>query len=200
MSPALNNSNPSIVEPLELDLVLAAAGGDRDARRSLFERFRDQAFQVAMRVTGRSEDALDVVQDAFIKAFDSLAGFQRDAAFKTWLLRIVTNRALDVLRARKVRLAASLDAGDDERNAPAPVDRTADHPGDALERRELEDRVAAAVETLPAEQRAVFALYATGELTYGEIAETLGVPIGTVMSRLYHARQRLKEQLKDLEA
>jgi len=188
------------VHSLEHDLVPAAAAGDREARRELFERFRGPAYQVALRVTGRHEDALDVVQDSFIKAFDALAVFQRDASFKTWLLRIVSNRALDVLRARRVRLAASLDAGpDDHATTPTPVDRGAPAPGDRIENAELAERLASAVEALPPDQRAVFALYATGELTYGEIAETLGVPIGTVMSRLYHARLRLKERLKDLE-
>ena len=186
------------VQTLEHDLVPAAAAGDRDARRELFERFRGPAYLVALRVTGRHEDALDVVQDSFIKAFEALASFQRDASFKTWLLRIVSNRALDVLRARKVRLAASLDL-DDDASSPPPVLRAEPVPGARIENAELAERLANAVESLPPDQRAVFALFATGELTYGEIAESLGVPIGTVMSRLYHARLRLKERLKDLE-
>jgi RNA polymerase sigma-70 factor (ECF subfamily) len=195
----LNTVDHPNVQTLEHDLVPAAAAGDRDARRELFERFRGPAYQVALRVTGRHEDALDVVQDSFIKAFEALASFQRDASFKTWLLRIVSNRALDVLRARKVRLAASLDLDDDDGSSPPPVHRAEPGPGARIENAELAGRLANAVESLPPDQRAVFALYATGELTYGEIAKTLGVPIGTVMSRLYHARLRLKERLEDLE-
>jgi RNA polymerase sigma-70 factor (ECF subfamily) len=78
------------------------------------------------------------------------------------------------------------------------ADREPDRPGADLERRELADRLETAVESLPPEQRAVFALYATGEMTYGQIAEVVGIPIGTVMSRLYHARRRLHQLLEDL--
>jgi len=189
----------SNVDPTEVCLVDRAAAGDRDARRELFERYRDTAYRVALRVTGRNEDALDVVQDAFIRAFDRLGEFQRESGFQTWLLRIVSNRALDVLRARKVRLAVPLDSddGDDLRRAPI-ADESEPEPGSELERRELGERLRRAIESLPPDQRAVFALYATGEVTYGQIAEALGVPIGTVMSRLYHARRRLHEMLPDL--
>lgn len=176
----------------------AAAAGDRAARHALFERFRDAAYQTAFRVTGRHEDALDVVQDAFVKAFDRLADFQRESGFKTWLLRIVTNRSLDLLRARKVRIAAPLEPeGDNGRIDPASPGESSD-PGRELEQNELSQRLQAAVECLPPDQRAVFALYATGGLTYGEIAEAVGIPIGTVMSRLFHARKKLHETLADL--
>ncbi|HEY3243966.1 MAG TPA: sigma-70 family RNA polymerase sigma factor [Phycisphaerae bacterium] len=175
-----------------------AAGGDRDARRVLFERLREPAYRVAYRVTGNHEDALDVVQDSFIKAFESLGDFQGQSAFKTWLLRIVTNRGLDHLRARKVRLATPIDP--DSESGPLEIAAREDgtRPGDALERRELGARLQGAIEALPPEQRAVFALYAAGEMTYGQIAEVVGIPIGTVMSRLYHARRRLREMLGDL--
>ncbi len=186
------------VDRSELCLVEQAARGERDARRELFERHREAAYRVALRITGRHEDALDVVQDSFIKAFERLGDFQRAAGFKTWLLRIVTNRALDLLRARKVRLAVPLDAGDDEPRFELPACNDAEQPGAELEYRELAERLRQAVESLPPEQRAVFALYALGEMTYGQIAEAVGVPIGTVMSRLYHARRRLHRLLEDL--
>ncbi len=188
----------SNVENLELHLVEQAARGGPDARRELFERHREGAYRVALRITGRHEDALDVVQDSFIKAFEGLGEFQRAAGFKTWFLRIVTNRALDLLRARKVRLAVPLDAGDDEPRLEPPGSNRTDQPGADLERRELADRLQRAVESLPPEQRAVFALYATGEMTYGQIAEAVDIPVGTVMSRLYHARRRLHQLLEDL--
>jgi RNA polymerase sigma-70 factor (ECF subfamily) len=194
----LNSVDRSNVDNLEFQLVEQAVHGGRDARRELFERHREGAYRVARRITGRHEDALDVVQDSFIKAFERLGEFQRAAGFKTWLLRIVTNRALDLLRARKVRLAVSLDTGNDEPRFEPPAGAEPEHPGADLERRELADRLQRAVESLPPEQRAVFALYATGEMTYGQIAEAVGIPIGTVMSRLYHARRRLHQLLEDL--
>lgn len=196
----LNGVARSNVNNLELHLVDAAAAGEQDARRELFERYREVAYQVAFRITGRSADALDVVQDSFISAFEKLDRFQRESGFKTWLLRIVTNRALDLLRARKVRLAVPLDADDERGLQLAAADEEHDpHAGaGTLARQELAQRLHQAVEALPPEQRAVFALYATGELTYGQIAAALGIPIGTVMSRLYHARRRLRASLPDL--
>ena len=194
----MNSVNRSIVDSPEPLLVEQAAAGDREARRQLFERFREVAYRVALRVTRRPEDALDVVQDSFLRAFERMGEFQRESGFQTWLLRIVSNRALDLLRARRVRLAVPLDTDDDERSATVAVVAADGPPGHEMERRELADRLRRAIETLPPDQRAVFALYATGELTYGQIAEVLGIPIGTVMSRLFHARKRLHEMLPDL--
>ncbi|MCK4343082.1 MAG: sigma-70 family RNA polymerase sigma factor [Phycisphaerae bacterium] len=190
--------NRLAVEQLEFRLVDLAATGDREARRELFERHRAAAYRVALRITRREEDALDVVQDSFIRAFDRLADFQRESGFKTWLLRIVSNKALDLLRARKVRLAISLNRGDETPGLELPAADAGHRPGRQLERRELAERLHQALAALSAEQRAVFALYAGGDMTYGEIAEVLGIPIGTVMSRLYHARRRLHELLPDL--
>lgn len=192
----MNSLDSSPVNIPELRLVELAVAGDRDARRALFERFREPAYRVALRITRRDADALDVVQDSFIRAFARLGEFHGEAGFKTWLLRIVANRALDVLRARKVRLAVPLDAGDD---APGPaVAAAVDPPGQGLEQAELAERLRQALDQLPPDQRAVFALYATGEMTYGQIAEAVGIPIGTVMSRLFHARRKLHELLPDL--
>jgi RNA polymerase sigma-70 factor (ECF subfamily) len=186
------------VDPAELQLVDGAAAGDREARRALFERYREIAYRVAVRITRRDEDALDVVQDSFIRAFERLSEFQREAGFRTWLLRIVSNRALDLLRSRRVRLAVRLDGEDDERGPELPSEDPADQPMHGLERLELAQRLRRAIDRLPMDQRAAFALYATGEMTYGQIAEALGIPIGTVMSRLFHARRRLHEMLPDL--
>lgn len=180
------------VDPTEMSLVDRAAAGDAPARAELFARHRDVAFRVALRVTGRREDALDAVQDAFIRAFDRLGDFQRTARFQTWLLRIVTNRALDVVRARRVRQTLSIHAQADEPAIELPAEPEDTTPSRGLEQQELAARLQAAIDTLPEEQRSVFAMYAAGELTYGAIAEALGIPIGTVMSRLYHARRKLQ--------
>lgn len=194
----MNTVARSHVERSELYLVDRATAGDRDARRELFERFRDVAYRVALRVTGRREDALDAVQDAFIRAFERLGDFHRESGFQTWLLRIVTNRSLDLLRARKVRLAVPIDGGDDDPAPAAASAGAATSPGQQIEQRELGERLRHAIDALPPDQRAVFALYATGEMTYGQIAQLLGIPIGTVMSRLYHARRRLQQMLPEL--
>lgn len=194
----MNKSTGSNVDPLEAQRVAAAARGVEAARRELFEAYRDVAFHAAFRITGRREDALDAVQDGFIKAFAGLATFQGESGFKTWLLRIVSNRALDLLRARKVRLAASLDGEREDGELQGAVAATIDAPDRGLEQAELAQRVASAMEELPPDQRAVFSLFASGELTYAQIAEALGIPMGTVMSRLFHARRKLQERLADL--
>lgn len=197
----MNNVADPNVRVEEWPLIKRAAGGDRTAQHELFVRYRDAAYAVALRVTGRNEDALDAVQDSFIKAFERLAAFQGESGFKTWLLRIVTNHSLDLLRARKVRLAQPIDAGPDGDDEPRnePVAAGAEEQiGAGLEAGELAVRLQAAIESLPPDQRAAFSLYASGEMTYGQIAEVMGIPIGTVMSRLFHARRRLQERLKDL--
>lgn len=186
------------VDFAELRLVDRATAGDEAARRELFLLHRDIAYRVALRITGRHADALDAVQDAFIRAFERLDTFQRGARFRTWLLRIVSNRALDLMRSRKVRQSISLDHGDDEAPRELPTRDCNSTPGHNLEQTELRERLQTAIESLPPDQRAVFALYATGEMTYGEIAEVMGIPLGTVMSRLYHARRKLHEQLADM--
>ena len=194
---SVNSMDPSNIDTPEWQLVDCAAAGDRDARHVLFERHRETAYRVAMRITRRHDDALDVVQDGFIRAFQRLGDFQRESGFKTWLLRIVANRALDLLRSRKVRQALPIDGGEDSAGPLLAGDEATGAPGRDLEQRELRDRLHAAIQRLPAAQQTVFVLYATGELTYGEIAATLNVPLGTVMSRLYHARRRLHELLPE---
>jgi RNA polymerase sigma-70 factor (ECF subfamily) len=183
------------VNNLEVRLVERAASGDRDACRELFERYRNMAFRVAIQIVGNEADALDVLQEGFIKAFQGLSGFLGESGFKTWFLRIVSNTALDALRTRRIRKAASLDEDDrpvDLRNPRDP------RPAEAMSREELGGRLRRAIDELPPAQRSVFALYAAGELTYGEIAEIVGVPIGTVMSRIHHARRQLHDSLADL--
>lgn len=194
---------PKNVDQEVKSIVAAASRGDASAKETLFFRFRDVGYRVARRITGRHADALDVVQDAFIRAFTNLDRFQGDSSFKTWFLRIVSNRALDLLRKRNVRLAISLDGGDE--TGPQIANRdvfsvSVEEIGAELEDAEMVRTVQEAIDALPPAQKSVISLYATGDMTYGEIAEVLGVPIGTIMSRLYHARKRLRDMLPELAA
>ncbi|MCG3125799.1 MAG: ECF RNA polymerase sigma factor SigE [Phycisphaerae bacterium] len=194
----MNKAATTDVQTAEQRLVDRAARGDRDAQRQLFEELRDAVYRVAYRLTGRSEDALDVVQDAFIRAFGQLSRFERGASFRTWLLRIATNRALDLLRSRRVRYAVPLHPVDDSEPRDTIADPRIGGPDESLDAAESAARARAALEVLPIEQRCVFAMFAEGGMTYGEIAEAVGVPIGTVMSRIFHARRKLRELLGDL--
>src|SRR4051794_9157223 len=172
-------------------LVARAARGDHPALDELFARHRDPAYRVAYRLLGNAEDALDAVQDGFIKALTHLPGFEYRCSFKTWLLRVVSNAALDVGRQRRRR--DELSAAVTERVA-LDGGNTPDHadPGREAEEADLRRALAVALTRLPDAQRRTFVLHVDGGLSYREVAEALGISIGTVMSRLFYARQKLK--------
>jgi RNA polymerase sigma-70 factor (ECF subfamily) len=180
--------------PTDEQLLARLARGDRAALEELFRRYRGVAYRVAHRLLGNEADALDAVQEGFAKALTHLPGFQGRSTFKTWLLRVVSNAALDLGRQRGRRDALSLDAfasADHER-----LDLHAlDDPAAGLERADLRRLLDRALATLPEAQRRTFVLHAEAELSYREVADTLGISIGTVMSRLYYARQKLRAQL-----
>ncbi len=177
-------------------VVSRALEGDAGAFRQLFESYRMRAYRVAYRFLGNHEDALDAVQDAFIKAFRGLAGFERRAQFRTWLMRIVTNTCLDRRRARRSDLSTPMEPEVEE---TASVDGrphgAVDRPLDAMQAEELRVALHEALGRLSEAHRTVFVLHAEEEMTYREIAETLGISEGTVMSRLFHARRNLQKIL-----
>ncbi|MDB5308702.1 MAG: sigE 45 [Gemmataceae bacterium] len=181
--------------PSDAALLDRFARGDRAALDDLFRRYRAVAYRVAYRLLGREADALDAVQDGFIKALTHLDRFRGHSSFKTWLLRIVSNAALDLGRQRK------RDGWNDRPQAVVSPDRAGPDgqpPPDAdLERADIRRVIEAALAQLPAAQRQTFVLHVDGELSYREVADALGISIGTVMSRLFYARQKLKTLLAD---
>lgn len=184
----------ALVLPGDEQLLPRAAHGDRAALEELFRRHRTLAFRVAHRLLGNEADALDAVQEAFVKALMHLPGFQGRSTFKTWLLRVVSNAALDLGRRRGRREALSLDglaAG--QREGVEPL--VEPDPGHELNRADLRRALDEALAQLAPAQRQTFVLHAEAELSYREVAETLGISIGTVMSRLYYARQKLRALL-----
>jgi RNA polymerase sigma-70 factor (ECF subfamily) len=176
------------------DVLLARfAAGDRAALDELFRRYRGVAYRVAYRLLGREADALDAVQDGFVNALTRLDRFGGRSAFKTWLLRVVCNAALDLGRRRKRAERMPQAPPDPSPDRYGPDDRL---PADAgLERADLRRAIDAALARLPESQRQTFVLHVEGELTYREVADVLGISIGTVMSRLFYARQKLKDLL-----
>ncbi|MGH2406153.1 MAG: sigma-70 family RNA polymerase sigma factor [bacterium] len=169
-------------------LVNRSCAGDLDAFEDLVRIHQDRIYNLAYRITGNHEDANDAAQDAFVRAYQALAGFRQDAAFSTWLYRIATNAALDLVRRRP---------------AIPPVELPADQPGAAdpaveVQRQEVHRRVHMAVGHLPAEYRAVVVLRDLQGLAYEEIARVLRIPIGTVRSRLSRGREVLRTHLTDL--
>jgi RNA polymerase sigma-70 factor, ECF subfamily len=176
------------------ELLARWASGMRPALDELFRRYRLLAYRVAYRLLGNEADALDAVQEGFIKVLTHLESFQGRSSFKTWLLRVVSNAALDLGRQRGRREILSLEApeaGDGE--WPQPL--TSDDPALGLERADLRQLLDQALAALPAAQRRTFVLHAEAELSYREVADVMGISIGTVMSRLYYARQKLRAYL-----
>lgn len=180
--------------PTDDDLLARCSGGDRTALDELFERYRLLAYRVAYRLLGNEADALDAVQEGFIKVLTRLELFEGRSSLKTWLLRVVSNAALDLGRQRGRRELRSLDLPDgDDCEGTMPV--LGDDPALGLERADLRQLLDEALATLPESQRRTFVLHAEAELSYREVAEVLGISIGTVMSRLYYARQKLRAHL-----
>src|SRR5262245_60949321 len=187
MRPVTAPKHPERDDPL----VARAARGDRPALEELFRRYRDPAYRVAYRLLGNVEDALDAVQDGFIKAIRKLSSFENRCSFKTWLLRVVSNAALDLGRQRRRRDDLTAVATErvllDGGTTPEHAD-----PAREAEESDLRRALHEALMLLPEAQRRTFVLHVDGGLSYREVADTMEISIGTVMSRLFYARQKLK--------
>src|SRR6266542_3455364 len=165
--------------PSDEQLLARLARGRREALEELFGRYRALAYRVAHRLLGNEADALDAVQEGFAKALTHLTGFQGRSTFKTWLLRVISNAALDLGRQRGRREAISLDTCDGgEREQLDP--RGGPDPAAGLERADLRVLLNRALAALPEAQRRTFILHAEAELSYRQVAEVLGISIGTV--------------------
>ena len=176
------------VDPGEADLLAKAQGGNLFAFEEIVKRYQRRVYGTAMRIVRRHDLADDVTQDAFLRAYQALARFDRDRPFGPWICRIAANLAVNHVRSPKSREEALSETLAD---TPSPGDGPL---GGVLE---SEGRAAldTAMQRLSPEQRAVFVLRVFEELSYQEIAETLGISPGTVMSRLSRARERLREAL-----
>ena len=179
--------------PSDEQLLACFAAGRREALEELFRRYRTPAYRVAYRLLGHEADALDAVQEGFVKALTHLDSFRGQSSFKTWLLRVVSNAALDLGRQRGRRETLSLAENTADQDGPAG----SDDPTRRLERADLRRQLDEALATLPEAQRRTFVLHADAGLSYREVADALGISIGTVMSRLYYARQKLRAFLAE---
>jgi RNA polymerase sigma-70 factor (ECF subfamily) len=173
-------------------LVRLARGGDDLACEELFRRYRSDAYRYAYRQLGHEEDALDVVQESMLKAFSGLADFDGRSAFRTWLLRIVINTAFDWGRRRKRRPSGR---GGDDGNLAQYEPAAEDDPSRGLHQQDLRVALDRALDHLSQTIRSTFVIFAELGLSYREIAETQDVPIGSVMSRIHAAREKLQAEL-----
>ena len=175
-------------------LVARAVDGDRRAFRVLVERHQARAFRVALSIMKHEDDARDVAQDAFVKIFTKLADFRGQAAFTTWLHRIVANLCIDRIRKKKRHGEVEYDdaravGARDAAPGPGLSSYYSEGPGKALDRSELREQMGRALETLSGDHRDILVMREVEGLSYEELAAALGVAKGTVMSRLFHARK-----------
>lgn len=173
------------VDPAETHLLEKAQRGNAFAFEEIVRRYQRQVYATAVRIVRRHDLADDVSQDAFLKAYLALGSFDTRRPFGPWVRRIAANLAINYVRSPEAREDGLPESHD---LTPSP----GDDPLGAVLEGEARDVLARAMEGLPPEQRAVFALRVFEELSYREIAECLGIQVGTVMSRLSRARDKLR--------
>lgn len=182
------------------ELVRAARRGDLGAFEVLVGRYQRQATAVAYRLLNNREDAMDVVQDAFLKAYERLASLSQPGRFGPWLLRIVSNLSLNFRRARALRRSESLDGGDGGDDSHGRLNRPDPHAADPpslASADEMGRLLARAIEELPHMQRQALVLFSIEKMPQKDIAELLGCSVEAVKWHVFTARKKLKERFKD---
>lgn len=183
-------------------LVRKVLDGDGEAYRVLVERYQERLYYVCYGFVRNKEDARELAQEAFVKAYRNLPRFQFRSKFYSWLSRIASNLCIDWLRRMKVRKAEAFDEGIAAKDSPGVLSMAhyKNDPGRAAEDAQLRVRLAEAIEELPDQQRQAIILREIDGLAYKEIAEIMEIPEGTVMSRLYYARKKLQKALQEERA
>jgi RNA polymerase sigma-70 factor (ECF subfamily) len=203
-APPASNQKQDRAREAEEDraLIARAQAGDRVAFRQLVERHQRRAFAIALSLVRDENDARELVQDAFLRVFKNLNGFQGGSSFFTWLYRIITNLSIDLIR-KPGRQTTDLEEARLEMDDGADVDLPflsrldgAD-PAEVVRRREISARLHTALDALPSYHRAVIVMREIDGLSYEEMAQAMSVSKGTIMSRLFHARQKLQRALAD---
>lgn len=188
------------MDPSDADLVARGRGGDRAALQALAERYQRRILGVVVGMVRNAEDAREVVQETFVRAFRNLDGFKGDSSFYTWLYRIAFNLAIDLQRKESKRTNVEFDESQPPGDAPMAFGgkTQGEDPFDAVRNRELGSKIFQAIDDLTPDHRAVILLREIDGLSYEEISQTLDCSLGTVMSRLHYARKKLQARLKEL--
>jgi RNA polymerase sigma-70 factor (ECF subfamily) len=177
----------------EIQLISRCQQGDQEALKEIFDKYHKKVYRIAYGVVRHREEALDIVQEVFIKLFRSIKNFKGRSHFYTYLYRMVMNTAIDHSRKMGKKFVSSLD----EEGSFEPSEEIEKGPERILLHKELEEKVKWAMEKLPVEQRAALLFREVEGLSYQEMADAMGCSIGTVMSRLHYGRKRMQELLKD---
>lgn len=202
-----SDSNPADKrpgEPTDAGLVERALSGEKAAFDDLVRRYQRQAVAVSYRLLGSSHDALEVTQDAFLKAYQSLETLQKPQAFGGWLMRIVSNLSLNYRRSRKTRSQLPLDdlletGGSQQVGGVAGSEwmaRSGD-PHRSMESVEMGQRLHQALQQLPEKQRLAIVMFTIEQMPQKEVAASLGISVEAVKWHVFQGRKRLKEMLKD---
>lgn len=186
-------AEPELSIDPELDLIRRWKRGEKQAFETLVRRHMTDAFYVAYGFVGNAEDARDLSQEAFVKAHQARARFDETRPFYPWLYRIIKNHCLNFVTRRHHHV--SIDDENEHREIPSPSAT----PLESLEERERKRLVRAALDRLSEDHREIIVLKDFKEHSYKEIADILGIPVGTVMSRLFYARQALRGAIEALE-
>jgi len=183
----------------EVLLIEKCQRGDMLAIDELLERYHSKAFMYALKMTKHTEEASDVVSEAFIRVYRAIGRFQLNSSFATWLYRILRNCFLDIRKRKHVNVVASLDAPMDSDESQVywqPIDES-DSPYEVSVKSDYADKIREVLSYLPELQRNMLMMYHVEQLTYDEIAEKLNTPVGTVKSRLNRARINFKQVVKN---
>lgn len=181
------------------DLALALKAGNEAAFDEIVHRFQGRVYAVAYRVTGSREDALDVAQETFLKAYRKVGMWQPTHGFLPWLMRLTTNQAIDHLRRQRRHRHEAFDEALRAETAGAPVEPALQDTERDVRAHEIEHRVHAALKVLSPTQRAVFAMRHFEGLALADIATALGCTVGSVKVHLFRALKKLQKELEDLQ-
>lgn len=190
-------SSASTSREADTEMLRAVLDGDSTAYRGLVEKYQGRVYSMVYGMVRNREDARDITQDAFVKAYRNLKSFRLESSFYTWLYRIAMNLAIDHTRKQKRQATTGFDeaiAAKDDDGGMHEMHHQ-DSPRKALERKQLFGLIMEALDKLPAEQKQIILLREVEGLAYKEIAEVMEIPEGTVMSRLYYARKKLQKLL-----
>ncbi|MFH1686455.1 MAG: sigma-70 family RNA polymerase sigma factor [bacterium] len=181
----------------ELELIEQALAGKQQAYAALTERHRASVFQIILKIVRDRETAQDLAQETFMKAFASLASYRSEYRFSTWLYKIAANTSIDFLRKKRIN-ALSLDRPVETRDGSIEfeVADNSHNPERDLERKQIRFSIEAAIDSLPGKYREVIICRHKEDKSYEEIADLLGVPVGTVKARIFRARELLKKKLR----
>jgi RNA polymerase sigma-70 factor, ECF subfamily len=189
----------AVAQMLQADVLLVERCRQADARAfdEIVQRYKNKIFNYVSRMTNDSPDAEDITQEVFIKAYVSIGAFRNDASVDTWLYRIATNLVIDRFRRGK-RAPQTISAFEDESHPlhELPATERGSDPAVQAQLTELQCEVKRAVAALPPKLRSAVVMHDLEGLSYEEVAEAVGCPVGTVKSRLFNGRNLLKEKLR----